>query len=215
MAHLEREANMMIVVSCKGCGKDFSTRRRVGRPGGAQRFCTRACAVAHKHSPAGVAGRFWPNVDKGAGPDGCWLWTGRKNWAGYGQFSMGEHGAKYQLSVHRMSYEMVNPPLGDMFACHRCDVRACVNPAHIFAGTALDNVRDMIKKGRDARGERSPVKRMFTAEQVRGIRRARANGDSNASIAERFKIDPNHIGRIVNRSRYAWVTDSGAGAADR
>ena len=35
-----------------------------------------------------------------------------------------------------------------MCICHRCDVRSCVNPDHLFLGTASDNTQDMIKKKR-------------------------------------------------------------------
>lgn len=76
---------------------------------------------------------------------GCWLWTSSLSKNGYGKFSEGRR----QISAHRFSYEtFVGPIEGDKYILHRCDVRSCVNPDHLFVGTALDNTRDMISKGR-------------------------------------------------------------------
>ena len=77
---------------------------------------------------------------------GCWIWTGV--WlhsGGYGEIWVG--GKKKR--AHRVSFEtFVRPLIDGEDVCHRCDTPACINPAHLFAGSHLDNMRDMFAKGR-------------------------------------------------------------------
>lgn len=80
---------------------------------------------------------------------GCFLWTGFVNRQGYGRIRWQ---GRNEL-VHRLSYELstgVHP--GAKFVCHKCDNPSCLNPDHLFLGTAKDNNKDRASKGRNMKG---------------------------------------------------------------
>src|ERR1035437_9317920 len=97
---------------------------------------------------------------------GCWIWTGHLRIDGYGMFVLDRKPTR----AHRASWELHVGPIPDKaLVIHRCDVPACVNPAHLRLGTNDENMADMVAKGRQAKGPRIRNS-MFTEDQVRAIR---------------------------------------------
>lgn len=78
-----------------------------------------------------------------------------------------------QLGPHRVSWVLANGQISQdgeqrsLFVCHHCDRRDCTNPAHLFLGTHIDNVRDMVAKGRHVKGDRHPS-RLYIERRPRG-----------------------------------------------
>jgi hypothetical protein len=76
---------------------------------------------------------------------GCILWIGNTARTGYGMLN-------WQNQVwlaHRLAWMDVHGRIPDgMNVLHRCDVRVCINPAHLFLGTTADNMRDLREKER-------------------------------------------------------------------
>lgn len=82
--------------------------------------------------------------------DPCWIFTGGKDRNGYGQVHSAKSAKELGVTrAHQMSYKVFK---GDIpkgyFVCHKCDNPPCINPEHLFVGTALDNNKDMWEKGR-------------------------------------------------------------------
>jgi len=132
--------------------------------------------------------RFNMQVDK---TDGCWMWKGTISQGRYGQF-----GWNYRtLSAHRASYLLHVGEIPDgMFVCHRCDVPACVNPEHLFLGTASDNSRDAAQKGRHYVGEKN-ARAKITESQALEIR---ALSLPAPDIAKMYGLCPSTVYRIKN-----------------
>lgn len=94
--------------------------------------------------------------------NGCWNWIGTIDHRGYGVLSMPR--PKRRIKAHRMSWTLHVGPIPSQASyhgtcvLHRCDNPCCVNPCHLFLGTAGDNNRDRAKKGRSHTNGISQIK---------------------------------------------------------
>lgn len=127
---------------------------------------------------------------------GCWNWMSNFDKNGYGRLWVG-NGASAR--AHRVSYRLHNGaiPRGKM-VLHHCDNVRCVNPDHLYIGTAKDNAADTIKRGRrqDHRGENNPIAKL-TVVKVRKIKQLRDKATQQA-VADRFGVSRENVRDIWN-----------------
>lgn len=135
---------------------------------------------------------------------GCWLWEGAVNEKGYGRTS---HNGR-STGAHRASWTVhfgEIPP--GLFVCHKCDQPGCVNPDHLFVGTAADNNADTARKGRwrrdnNAVGERHGLSKL-TEKDVIAIRTdPELKGLPQWKVAEKFGVTQALISHV--RIRRLW-----------
>lgn len=147
-------------------------------------------------SPRPLIDRFTEKVEK---TDGCWIWKAADNGNGYGAFSISRGRAK---TAHRVAYEMAIGPIPKgMSVCHHCDNRRCVNPSHLFLGTLEDNMRDMVSKDRQAKGE-SNGQCVLTAMLACQARAERKRGRKLREIARDLGVSQSCVWKIVHNKTW-------------
>ena len=139
----------------------------------------------------------------------CWNWNGCIQSNGYARITY----KRKTMGAHRLSYMAFIGYIPDgNDVCHKCDNRACVNPAHLFTGTRLDNMKDCASKGRQAKGDMLPDKRgekthlaKLTEKEVLEIRQLKEDGIKMKNIAIRFNITKDNIRRIIRRDTWRHI----------
>jgi hypothetical protein len=181
---------------CPQCDRSYTSPRR-------SECCSRSCAAAfwQARKKPSADERFWSKVDR-AGD--CWLWTGSKDGRGYGHFQpVNGRG----MGAHRWSYARAYGPIPQsLYVCHHCDNPSCVNPAHLFLGTASDNQQDSIRKGRAylipplaLSGEENPCVKLQEAQVLEILRR---HSEPLTELAKEFGVTKHAVWRI--RHRKTW-----------
>jgi hypothetical protein len=130
---------------------------------------------------------------------GCWIWTGKTDRGGYGQISI--DGRQYRVSriaAHVfLGFDLDSP----LFILHGCDRRRCFRPACIRPGTGPDNMRDMVERGRSARGTRSATAKLTEAAVLDIALRIEA-GERQAALAREYGVSTALVSNIATRK--AW-----------
>jgi len=137
----------------------------------------------------------------------CWLWLGNRTTKGYGRCKL----RKKSHYVHRVVLELTigrRLRRGEQ-SNHRCDVRHCIRPDHLYLGSQKDNIADAIRQGRMSvqqpwfnqfrrkQGVDHP-RAQLTEAKVRTMRRLRARGWTQQAIADRFDTSQVNVSWILN-----------------
>jgi len=143
--------------------------------------------------------------------DGCWISRYSVASHGYAQIGWsipGAPGKSAMVLAHRAAWVYRNGqvPLG-MTIDHLCKAKRCVNPEHLFLGTAGDNARDAAQKGRTLSGEDNGHSRL-TEDSVRAIRSLYATGDyTQRQLARQFHVGRSTVKHILDRRTWRHIQD--------
>lgn len=142
---------------------------------------------------------FWASVPQNVPRDKCWPWGGNLNANGYGRIAFG--GKKWIASRLMAEVKVGRGLAHEEFACHTCDNPRCVNPDHLFVGTAADNTRDMWVKGR------SGLNSALTEEEVLHVwsLRNRSHG-AVTRVAKQLGLHRLVVHRIWTGESYPHIT---------
>jgi hypothetical protein len=120
---------------------------------------------------------------------------GSNNSNGYGLMVFG---GKHRVATHIAWFLAHGVWPGKKFVLHKCDNPPCCNPDHLFLGTAADNAKDCIDKGRKPRGEKCKYSKR-SQSQIVEIRALCATSMSLEEIGSKFGMSASAVSQIKER----------------
>lgn len=126
----------------------------------------------------------------------CIIWPFSFSKDGYGKVRLPGRSMRAPRAAYLLFYG--NEP--NHLACHHCDNRKCINPLHIFDGSAAENTRDAISKGRWAQGAKNGSAKRAQTDPGRVFDLHRS-GETATAIAKWLGISQPYVSRILNGKR--------------
>jgi hypothetical protein len=132
--------------------------------------------------------------------NGCHIWQGYKNQDGYGSV---RDDSKMVLT-HRVAYAHKHGPIPPwLMVCHDCGDRACINPDHLYLGTAKDNAADMVRHGNAGTQKGEGIgNSKLTEREVLAIR---ASDMSGVGLARLYGVTNANITAVRNRKTWRHI----------
>lgn len=130
----------------------------------------------------------------------CHLWMRARTADGYGVLYIN----RKNCYAHRLALELHLNRKVERLCLHKCDNRGCVNPEHLFEGSAKENTLDMMAKKRDYRGKAGAK---LSTDDNAYIRENYVKGQGMyhpgncRHLAERFGVQMQTISLVARRSR--------------
>lgn len=150
---------------------------------------------------------FWSQVDKN-NPNGCWIWAGHKSPDNYGVFKVFYE----DFQTHRLSWMLANGKIPEgLCVLHNCpggDNSLCVNPAHLWIGTVLENRADCVKKDRHSKGAAHGPAKLTDAQVVEILNTYIPKYGNGARLARKFGVGEGAISRIVRGRTWRHINKS-------
>src|SRR5205814_9757115 len=133
----------------------------------------------------------------------CWFWIGNRTKDGYGRFRL--NGRDH--ASHRASWMLFKGQIKKGYdICHKCDIKPCIKPSHLFQGTRKDNMQDASKKGRlnvphtNHQGENHSGAKLTNREVLKIY--SQKGKVPHKKLAKDFKVSVSTIHMIMGR--YIW-----------
>ena len=128
----------------------------------------------------------------------CLIFDGSLDKDGYGLVWVRLPDGRVIQRAHQLAFYLDRGYLPPVVR-HTCDIPACMEPAHLLAGTQLDNMRDREQRGRTSRGEKHATAKLTEAQAWAILADAR----SGAKVAADYGISTSQVYRIKNGKRWA------------
>lgn len=136
-------------------------------------------------------GEFQSRAKLANDASGCLLFGKSVTTSGYGQMKIDGK----MLRAHRIAWEIIHGPIpSKLQVLHKCDVRLCCNPDHLYLGSNSDNVRDRVSRCRNGvmRGERGPGAKLTRDQAMRIIKDSRPQSE----IADEYGIGQQQVSNV-------------------